>query len=314
VPGSSAAAGNLASSASTTRANWAPTWSASGWSTTAQQRQHPRLGALGLLGRQVAGVVVAAALPARAGQGRADSLDQTGVAAGSDQPDAGNAAGEEGRAGTPASRRASWPLATSRPSTSRWPSALTRTANSAWTRTVRGELADLERQGVQPHERVRAGVRAAGLRNAATCASRLLAISLTCDLDSRVTPSVSTSLLHPPGGHAQQVAGRHDRDQRLPGAAAFPQPVRDLVRHLVGHCDLCDLEGSPVIGPEVPPGEGRPWSAWAWEESPHGRSVTGHDHRVGQAASRPARWWPGRRRHQRQTARHQGSHNAPTTS
>jgi hypothetical protein len=56
----------------------------------------------------------AAPLPARAGQGRADGLDQTGVLSGDDQPDAGKAAGEEGRAGTPASRRASSPLATSR--------------------------------------------------------------------------------------------------------------------------------------------------------------------------------------------------------
>jgi hypothetical protein len=36
---------------------------------------------------------------------------------------------------------------------------------------------------------------------------------------------------------------------------------------------------------EVPPGEGRPWSASAWEESPRGITVTGHNpYRVGQAA------------------------------
>jgi hypothetical protein len=53
------------------------------------------------------------------------------------------------------------------------------------------ELADLQRKRVQSHKRVRAGVQR--LQNTATCSSRLLAIWLTCDFDSRVTPRVSTS-------------------------------------------------------------------------------------------------------------------------
>jgi hypothetical protein len=61
----------------------------------AQQGQHPRLGALGHLGRQVASVVGAAPLPACAGQGRADGLEEAGVALGGDQLDAGKAAGDQ---------------------------------------------------------------------------------------------------------------------------------------------------------------------------------------------------------------------------
>jgi hypothetical protein len=43
----------------------------------------------------------------------------------------------------------------------------------------------------------------------------------------------------------------------------------------------CALPAWPCGGP---PWVGRPWSASAWEESPRGTTVTGHNPRVGQAA------------------------------
>ena len=46
-------------------------------------------------GHQVRGVVGAAPLPRRAGQGRADRLDQAGVGVGGDQRDPGQAAGDQ---------------------------------------------------------------------------------------------------------------------------------------------------------------------------------------------------------------------------
>jgi hypothetical protein len=156
----------------------------------AQQRQHPRLGALGHLGRQVAGG--AAALPTRAGQGRADSLDQAGVAVGGDQPDAGKAVGEEAAQ----ERQPAGAVLTAGHVQAQHLTLAVRVDPDCEQRVDQdgpAELADLDRQGVQSQERVRAGVGAAGSGNAATCASRLLAISLTCEVDSQVMPSVSTS-------------------------------------------------------------------------------------------------------------------------
>ena len=67
------------------------------------------------------------------------------------------------------------------------------------------------------------------VRNASTCASRSLAISETCDFDSPVIPSDCDQLVHPPGRHPEQVAGRHHRRQgRLGPAAPFQQPVREV--------------------------------------------------------------------------------------
>ena len=54
-------------------------------------------------------------------------------------------------------------------------------------------LADLEHQRVGGDERVRALRPAGGSGTPPTCASSSAAITLTCDLDSRVMPSGSTS-------------------------------------------------------------------------------------------------------------------------
>jgi hypothetical protein len=66
------------------------------------------------------------------------------------------------------------------------------TASSACTRTVRPSSRTFSVKA-SSQTKVDGPASSGRFRNAATCLSRLLAISLTCDFDSRVTPRVSTS-------------------------------------------------------------------------------------------------------------------------
>ena len=86
-------------------------------------------------------------------------------------------------------------------------------------------LADLHRERVCGHERVRAGVQRAGperLDVRVELARHHRDLGLREVLDAQLLDQ----LLHPPGGDPEQVAGRHHRDQRLlrPTAALSSQP------------------------------------------------------------------------------------------
>jgi len=71
-----------------------------------QQRLHPGPGRFRGDGHEVGGVVGAAALPARAGQGRADRGDEAGVGVAGDKADTGQATrGQVAQESQPASRR-----------------------------------------------------------------------------------------------------------------------------------------------------------------------------------------------------------------
>jgi hypothetical protein len=91
----SATAGSLSVRASTIRSNWACVHAGGvGLVVDAvQQGFHPTPGTLGGGGHQVRGVVGAAALPRRPGQGRSQGGDQAGVGVGGHQGDPGQAAG-----------------------------------------------------------------------------------------------------------------------------------------------------------------------------------------------------------------------------
>src|SRR4051794_4627210 len=99
--------------------------------------------------------------------------------------------GRPGRAGTPASRLGP----RRRPRRGRGPPAGRRRRPDRDQRVHDlgpTALPDLLGQRVEPDERVRPVVQRPG-PDAATCASRLWAISETCDFDNLLTPSVSTS-------------------------------------------------------------------------------------------------------------------------
>lgn len=104
-------------------------------------------------------------------------------------PDRPRAIRERRKASQPAPSSA---VATSMPRISRWPSALTPTAISAWTLMIRPPSRTFcVRASTQTNEY---GPASRGrLRKAATYSSRCLAIALTWDFDSWVTPRDSAS-------------------------------------------------------------------------------------------------------------------------
>jgi len=114
------------------------------------------------------------------------------------------------------------------PRISRFPSPFTPAASSACTFTTRPPSRTF-RTSASAATNVYGPTSSGRVRNASTWASRSRAISLTWDRDSRVIPRDPRQLLHPPGRHAEEVAGRHDRGQgRFGAAAAFQQPVREV--------------------------------------------------------------------------------------
>jgi len=169
----------------------------------------------------------AAALPARAGQGRADRDHQAGVRVGSDELNAGQAAGGE----VAEERQPAGPVLTGgglQARISRCPSALTPAASSAWTFNDPTALTDLEHQGVNSDERVRARVQRPG-------PERLdLSVELFshhADLRLRRARDAQSldELVHPARRDPEQVAGRpHGRQGPLGALAMLEQPVREV--------------------------------------------------------------------------------------
>ena len=143
------------------------------------------------------------------------------------------------------------PEATSRPRISRWPSAFTAVAIRACTLTTRPSSRTLT-VSASTQQNVYGPASSGRSRNAATWASRWVAISLTCERDKRLDPELLGELLHPPRGDPEQVGGRDDGDQGLLGAAAMgQQPVREVgaVAQL-GHRELDGARpGCPSPGP-----------------------------------------------------------------
>ena len=90
-------------------------------------------------------------------------------------------------------------------------------------------LADLHRQGVGGRECERAGV---GQRPGAEGRDPLVQVGghgRDLRLGKARDPEGRGKLVHPPGGHAQQVSGRDHADQRRPGPLApLEQPLREV--------------------------------------------------------------------------------------
>jgi hypothetical protein len=168
--------------------------------------------------------VRAAALPGRAGQGRPDRGDQPVVGVGGDQRDAGQAAGGQ-VAEEP--EPAGAVLGGGHLQAQDLPVSIGVHARGNQGVHVHHPpaLTHLEHQGVRGHKGVGAGIEraAAELRD--------LGVELGghhADLRLRQAsdPEGVDELLHPPGGHPEQITGRHHRGQCAFGpAAALEQPV-----------------------------------------------------------------------------------------
>ena len=134
----------------------------------------------------------AAALPARAGQGRADRRDQAAVRVGGDQPDAGQAAGDQ-----VAEERQPAGAVLGGGDLQAEDLAVPVGVHAGREQGVHVDdpaaLADLQHQRVRGDERVRAGVQRPGAERLDLLVELARPSRETCDFDSRVMPRVSTS-------------------------------------------------------------------------------------------------------------------------
>jgi hypothetical protein len=140
-----------------------------------QQRLDPPPLGLGGDRHEVRGVVGAAPLPRRGGQGRPDRVDQAGVGIGGDQRDPGQARATRSRK-NPNQPAPDSAVATADPEDLAVPVGVDAGGDHDRNLDDPTALADLDRQRVRGHEQVRAGsVQRAGAERA-TCSSRSLAI------------------------------------------------------------------------------------------------------------------------------------------
>ena len=177
---------------------------------------------------QVRGVVGAASLPGRAGQVRRDRLDQPGVGVAGDQPDPGQAAGDEvGEELVP--RRPGLAGGDPHAEDLAVPVAVDAGREQHDGVDHAAALADLHRQRVGGHE----GERPGGVEGPV---AELLDVLVEVGghprhlgLRQRVDAQGLDQLVHPPGGHPGEVAVRDDGDQRGLGAlAALEQPLGEV--------------------------------------------------------------------------------------
>ena len=199
-----------------------------------QQGLDPGPGRFRRRGHQIRGVVSAAALPGRAGRGgRRWPRSGHGARRGSAPPRPGR--GRSGPGATGVSPRC-FGAVTCRPRISRCPSRFTPAASSAWTLTTRPPSRTFSTSASAATERYTGRVPSGRVRKSSTTASRSAAMTLTCDLLSRVMPRDSTSF----------------SIRRVPTPSRRPATTGQAA----SACCWCSQQPVREIGPGPEPGNG----------------------------------------------------------